>query len=215
MKNYLQSAWRKSIENIIIDDIKYFLLPVIFLFSFTNCLVAKIAKQNFRKHSRLVKYDTLEGYFYYENLVKGYVDFDAVVKTSGFIRVTADVKKSYEEGYYIIMNPELLRYGMTFHYDSLSIGNFLTNQWLGSVQDGSLLGTTSINPYCGIYFKKYYLKIEVINLGKIRQRVPRFKTCDELKQKKKRRKKYYRLRRLNTFLITNMFDCRTEELQLI
>ena len=210
MKNYLQSAWRKSIENIIIDDKKYLLLPVIFLFSFTNCLIAKTVKQNFRKHSRLVKYDTLEGYFYYENLVKGYVDFDAVVKTSGFIRVTADVKKSYEEGYYIIMNPELFRYGIKFHYDSLSIGNFLTNQWLGSVQDGSLLGTTSINPYCGIYFKKYYLKIEVINLGKIRQRVPRFKTCDELKQKKKHRKKYYRLRRLNTFLITNMLDCRTE-----
>ncbi len=45
--------------------------------------------------SNVPQYDTLQGDFYYENLVRGYIDGDAIVKTGGYIECNNDIPKSY------------------------------------------------------------------------------------------------------------------------
>ncbi len=151
-----------------------------------------------------IKYDTLECLFFYENLIEAYIQGDAVIKTGGYIKIKDDINKSYLEAYYVLSSfyAKKLASNNSLHYDSLSINTFESKQYYQSIQNGTFFGETKINPFCGVYYKKYKLKIEVVKVGWVTQRIPYFQNCDEIKK----RKKNYQIADLPTYIITNVFE---------
>lgn len=150
----------------------------------------------------IVRYDTVSDTFLYENYVSAYIAGDEIRKSGGFIRVAADIKGSYLKGYYVLDRNRLYRMhrnNSSVHYDSVSFNRFSSYHINSGISDGTFNGKTTINPYKGVYYKKYYLSMEVLYVGEIDQLSPFNFSQRHLKDAVPHEK-------LPTFLITNILN---------
>ena len=195
---------------------KYFLL--LFIFSLCSCIEKKkvILHYNMRDEMvnaisklKFVHYDTIESDFYYENLIQDYLEGDEISKGNGFIKCTQKISlETYLSGYftaYFLTNiMEMKRVGIVC--DSVSISKFRNDMFVNALKDGTYYSETKINPFCGAYYKKFHLKIQVLYLGNVLQRTPLCLPCEEhLKYENEHHNMRYQMLSLPTYLITKVF----------
>lgn len=73
-------------------------------------------------------------------------------------------------------------------------------------REGTAYSETNINPYCGVYYKEYYMEIEVLYIDTIPQRMPLMMNCDEFDNYvKNNKRKNCHIETLPTYIITNVF----------
>lgn len=155
--------------------------------------------------------DTIEDVFLYELAVRGYADGDVFIKGGdNFVRQSKPFNlESYKKGYFIFRNGYLKRLAdgnPLIHFDTASLDSiFAAINEMG--REGLVYVDSNFNPTYGCYYKKFYLKIEVLSLGDVSQRVPLFaKDENELKKLiEKNGGKDYEIISLPTYLITRVF----------
>ncbi len=156
-------------------------------------------------------YDTISACFYYENLIKSYIDLDAVVKTSGFIQADSISEIAYKKGYFIdgyYYANSLSHKGININIDKKSIALFYDTLFQKSLREGTN-AETNINPFCGAYYKKFEMKIEVMFIDSIYQRVPLFIDCNQYKiLQESNNRNNYQMMLLPTYAITKIFSWR-------
>jgi hypothetical protein len=156
---------------------------------------------------KTIMYDTISGDFFYENLINSYIEVDAVVKSSGFIQADTLSEAAYKRGYFIngySYNNLILSKGIDIRVDKMSIANFYDSQFQKAISEGTMR-ETSINPFCGAYYKKYEMKIEVIFIDSVDQRVPLFMDCKQYTSSEGSNRKNYSIMKLPTYAITKIF----------
>lgn len=159
------------------------------------------------------KYDTLDGVFLFENRIDAYVEGgDAIIKGNDLVHEGTVSKELYQQGIFTYYS-SLFHYqrmadkNPNIHFDTASVFKVFGEIRYKAVQDGTLWGETDINPFCGGYYKKYRIKMEVLYLGSVIQRTPLFMNCKELKEYMRKNKgKNYEMCILPTYLITRVFE---------
>jgi hypothetical protein len=154
-----------------------------------------------------IVYDTLEGDFFYENIVFAYSSSDAIVKSGHYIQCNHDIKTSYYKGYYILNSSHgkmICSNNSFLKRDFVSVDSFERQQLYEKeiAETRAFEYYNSYNPFCGVYYKKYKLRIEVVKIGLVKQRLPFFENCDRMK---KRGRKVYKIDYLPTYLVTDVF----------
>jgi len=148
-------------------------------------------------HSFASERDTIKGFFYFEQFVTGYIDFDAIVQSGGYIVASNNIPASYAKGYYRLdWGTDSFR--KQHQIDSSSVNSLWLDTYTNQIFHGD---SGTINPYCGVYLTSYYLEIEVEPMGLCAYRIPKFKSCDSLATENK----HYDTKQVNTFLITKVF----------
>lgn len=137
--------------------------------------------------------DTLKHVFLFETHVDSYIEGeDAVIKEGGFIKYdSSKVGLTYEEGYFMVNLSGLNnRFNSIFSIDSISVLNLyerlLEINWVEEGLDDD------ISPFCGTFYRKFYLEIIVCKVGFEDEIVPLPLSCDDLDyyfEKNKRRNK--------------------------
>ncbi len=156
----------------------------------------------------ILKYDTVEDFFLYEYIILSYQDYDAIVKDNSFIRMESNYIDYYKKGVFAFTNHTLYKRikenNSNFHFDSTSLRTLENFYFKKMVENTS----NYINPFFGGYYIKYRMKIEVLYMGMIKQRIPLLLNCEEIEQhyKKKNRHKHFQIKSVPTFLITNVFE---------
>lgn len=156
-----------------------------------------------------IKYDTLSGTFFYENMIDSYIENDAVVKPPGFIHGDSISKFEYRNGYYIndwAYLKQLQRKGMELNFDKKSIANFYDSLQQRLLRNGTYMSETKINPFCGAYYKKYVMKIEILYIDTVLQRTPLFMDCPGYKMYVNDNHKNYEMSTLPTYVITRIIS---------
>ena len=157
-----------------------------------------------------IRYDTIEADFLYEAKIGSYLQGDAISKSGEFIFSDNVSEAQYLKGYFLVEDYYLhmikLRNKINIRYDSVSVSHLdslLVFKYMNNYDPDS-----SINPYCGLYYDKYHLKIEVVYLGTFLQQIPIFFNCDDLsKYLQNNAGKTYQNLSLPTYIITNVFKC--------
>lgn len=159
-----------------------------------------------------IQYDTLEGVFLYELVIGSYIEVDVFVKGGKcFVKqsIPFDIQ-AYKNGYFIFENSYLQTIALvnpSIHYDSAVLES--TSRQVYEKEIESLIYIdSSFNPTYGCFYKRYRMKIEVLYLGKVRQRVPVFvaNAKEMRKYMRKNNGKYYQLCAIPTYVITNVFE---------
>ncbi len=159
----------------------------------------------------LVKYDTLDAIFFYENLISSYQEEDVILKGGGFVKNDTITEESYYNGYYVsnayTYVKHLKQKGINIRYDDASIGAFHDSLFQKGLRDGNYRSKTNINPFCGAYYKKYQMKVEVLYIDTVSQRTPLFTNCNEYEvYVHKNNGKNYMMFALPTYVITRVFS---------
>ena len=156
-----------------------------------------------------VIYDTISGIFFYENSIASYIQFDAIAKAGGFIKGDTVTEQQYEDGYYVEgwNYVELLkRKGVDIKFDKQSVASFYDSLQQRSLKDGTYMDKTNINPFCGAYYRKFKLTIEVVMIDTISQRSPLFLDCKQFdKYVSENNYRAYQVKQLPTYIITKFF----------
>lgn len=201
---------------LIMFQTKYLILLIVLLL---GCQVRKKLKTGskpfsnslFERVPTAIKYDTLNAIFFYENSITAYEEVDVFLKNGGFIRTDEINEKSYRSGYYVGDANAYVQYlkqkGIVIRYDNSSIAEFYDSLFQKGLRDGSYRSKTNINPFCGAYYKKFQLKVEVLFIDTISQRTPLFLNCEKHDDyiRYNKGKNYLNLS-LPTYLITNVFS---------
>lgn len=160
-----------------------------------------------------IRYDTLEGVFLYENLIYAYIEGeDVIVKRGNFVKMDTDNKNLYQYGIFIYFESAFQYKKMKdenpyIHFDTVSVFKLFGEMRYKALQEGTFWEKTTINPFCGAYYKKYQMKVEVLYLGEVEQRLPLFMDCKEvIKYSCKLKGKNYQIRVIPTYLITKVFE---------
>lgn len=193
----------------------YLSVIIIFILAYSNGIcqrnnIYKLEKIIYNSYPKAIKYDTLDAIFYYENLIESYDVGDAMLQNHGFVEADTILNKSSYLNGYINCNLDYLRnlklHNNLIQFDSF-VNRFLISIYSKSILNGSLNNETKLSPFCGSYYKKYHLKIEVLYIGSILQRVPLFLSCEELKKFHiKHPKKLYNVFKLPTYAVTKVFS---------
>src|SRR5690554_1712480 len=169
-------------------NIKIGYLIVILLFSGTYCLaqVKVIPWGSINEYvPSSVKYDTIEGDFLLELAIGGYVTrYGEIVKgNSNFIVETIPFsKESYLYGYFILRDfvhkwlaeKSMIDYNLSSYYsDSTSFKNNF-NEIYAIFRNSLVYVENNFNPIYGSYYKRFRLKVEVMYLADVEQRIPLF-----------------------------------------
>lgn len=176
-------------------------------------MLAQRIDQSIPIYSRIpktIKYDTLSGVFFYENKIQGYEVFDAIVKSPGFIKADTISEVSYKNGYYVdgwYYVDDMKSKGINIHFDKNSIVAFYDSLHQKSLKDGTYMSETDIMPFCGSYYKKFRMELEVLYVDTISQRVPLFVGCeDNKKAKNDNNGKDNKIQPLPTYIITRIIS---------
>ncbi|WP_114750377.1 hypothetical protein [Pleomorphovibrio marinus] len=163
-----------------------------------------------------ISYDTLDGIFLYESYVESYISGeDAVTKVGGMIDGDLSVNlKNYKQGYYIIDLNRLMR--EKENHLSLDFNPITVTPLQSHLEEifwtHSGYNETEFNPFCGLYYKRFYLKAVAVNIGKIMQKTPLFLECKDFKEyKDKNNGKNYECHKLSTYLVTNVIEWKEVE----
>ena len=154
----------------------------------------------------------MEGDFLYENRIEGYIDGDAVVKSESFVRNGVINKQLYQNGLFIWFGSDFHYRKMSYknpyiHFDTSSVFKIFGSMRYKAIQEGTLWEKTEIHPACGSYYKKYSMKIEVLYLGLIMQRIPLFMNCSQIKEyMRENNGRDYEMTAIPTYLITHVFE---------
>lgn len=199
-----------------------FLLIIILPFS---CSKSKILNQRIEggliesqeiEDQTEISYDTLDGIYLYESYVESYITGeDAVTKVGGMIDGSVSVSlRSYKEGYYVIDISKLIK--ERENYPSLDFNPTTINPLQSRLEEifwtHSGYSDTDFHPYCGLYYKKFYLKAVVVNIGKVCQKTPLFLDCEDfMKYRIKNRGVNYEYNILSTYLVTDVMEWREIE----
>jgi len=160
----------------------------------------------------LIQYDTLEGEFLYENLVAAYIEGDAVGKERSFVIMEENNEDLYKHGIITYFTSDFWYDKMknkndTMHYNPASVFKMLEDMQDRAVKNGTFWEPTDIHPFCGAYYKLYRMKIEVLYLGLVKQKIPLFMNCKEAKKYlHKNNGKNYQECSIPTYLITHVFE---------
>ena len=197
-------------------QIKYSLLLTLVVFSF-NCKTQKIFSVSvgspiWEREPIKIVYDTISGIFFYENSIDSYIEGDAYVKSNGFIHADSVTQFAYYQGYYM-ESPSYVDHlknkGITVRLDKSSIVEFYDSLFQRSIRTDTYRGKTDINPFCRSYYKKYEMKIEVLYIDTVSQRVPLFMDCSGYEKFVQDNKgKNYVIAPLPTYVITKIFSWR-------
>lgn len=158
-----------------------------------------------------INYDTLDGIFLYESYVESYISGeDAVTKSGGLIKDMPAVNLNiYKSGYYLCDLNLLKKYkniNPLLNFDSTSLASFQSHL-MGIYWTHSGDNKTQFNPYCGLYYSKFFLKAIVVNIGNLQQKTPLFLDCkDFIEYKTKNKGLNYEYHSLPTFLITDVIS---------
>lgn len=159
-----------------------------------------------------IQYDTLEDIFLYEMDIRGYADNDVFMKGgNSFVKQSIPFNKSvYQNGYFIFRNDYLKKIATKeplIHYDSTSLDSALKGIY-EKYREGLVNIDSSFNPAYGCYYKKFRLKIEVLYLGSLMQRIPLFANNEKEMRKyvRKNNGRDYEIVALPTYLITRVFE---------
>ncbi len=125
--------------------------------------------------------DTIKGYFLFESRVDGYIEgSDAVLKEGGFVKFEFDnIESIYRTGYYLV-NPNNYRkiVNENFEIDSASVLNLYNRlteiYWIQENVENDF------NPFCGVFFRKFYLEIITVDLGLLSEKIPYLLDCEDL-----------------------------------
>ena len=156
-------------------------------------------------------YDTLEGDFAYEDLIQAYLEVDVIVKNGGFVQIHDSINKnSYFQGYYII-NTDYLKMMKEklseIHYDYISFEKIHDLTYAQPIKNGTYRMKGKINPFCGAYYKKIHMRMEVLDIGRNIQRLPLFAGCDEYRKiTANNTAKHYQELSIPTYVITKVFE---------
>lgn len=176
-----------------------------------NKKVTTVSNPLYLHSPSLVKYDTLDAIFFYENFISSYQEEDVIIKGGGFVKNDTITEESYYNGYYIgnayTYVKHLNQKGINIRYDDVSIGAFQDSLFQKGLRDGNYRSKTNINPFCGAYYKKFQLKVEVLYIDTISQRTPLLVDCNKYEE-------YVRINSgtnylkasLPTFIITKVFS---------
>ena len=163
-----------------------------------------------------ISYDTLDGIFLYESYVESYISGeDAVTKVGGMIDGDLSVNlKNYKKGYYIIDFNKLMRENE--NHPSLDFNPITVAPLQSHLEEifWTHSGDSDIdfNPYCGLYYKRFYMKSVVVNIGQIYQKTPLFLDCEYFMEYKiKNNGENYEYNILSTYLVTNVIEWREIE----
>lgn len=159
-----------------------------------------------------LKYDTLDQVFLYENLIMAYIEpGDVIGKGNDFIKFNNN-KPTYNEGVFMYFT-SAFRYNkmkernIDIYIDTTSIFKSISEMRYKAMQNRTLWEKTHINPFCGSYYKKYKMKIEVLYLGEVFQKIPLLMNCKEVAEYlKKNNGKNYQMCYVPTYLITRIFE---------
>ncbi|HTO15170.1 MAG TPA: hypothetical protein VLZ83_05340 [Edaphocola sp.] len=161
----------------------------------------------------ILRYDTLEGLFLREISIQAYMIGDGIHKGDDFIKQGEVLNETlYNNGIITSMSSYFWYDAMKekrpdFHFDTISIFNALWGMELKSIQGGSKWFEPEISPICDSYYKRYRMKIEVLNLGLIKQRLPLFMNCEQIAiYEKENHGKNYQILAIPTYLITKIFS---------
>jgi hypothetical protein len=156
----------------------------------------------------VVNYDTVDGIFFYENSIEAYIDHHVVVKNYGFVFGDSVNEKLYQNEYYIIAEDYYLnalqKMALDVRVNQSSISLFYDSLRTKGIRDGSFWSETEINPFCGGYYKKYMIKMEVLYIDNITQRVPVFIDCNERLVNTRRTRRDYKMSSIPTYVITDI-----------
>jgi len=197
-------------------QIKYSLL-LILVFFFFSCKTQKTSSRTvvspiWQRESLNIVYDTISGVFFYENSIASYIEGDAYVKSNGFIHADSVTQFAYSQGYYLEGGPyvdHLKNKGIIVRLDKSSIAEFYDSLFQKSIRTDTYRSKTDINPFCGGYYKKYEMKVEVLYIDTVSQRVPLFMDCSGYEKfAQDNRGKNYVITPLPTYAITKIFSWR-------
>lgn len=163
-----------------------------------------------------ISYDTLDGIYLYESYVESYIaGEDAVTKVGGMIDGSVSVSiNNYKKGYYIIDLNKLTK--VKENYPSLDFNPITITPLQSRLKEifwtHSGYSDTDFNPYFGLYYKRFYLKAVVVNIGQVYQKTPVFLGCEDfMKYKIKNEGVNYEYNFLSTYLVTNVMEWREIE----
>ena len=159
-------------------------------------------------------YDTIKGTFYFENYIDAFEVNGGVIAGHKYILVNGDSLsiKSYKNGCYIIGVDRLnvlTSNSDTIVYDKSSINEFGQERLIQDLED--LWQPTRINPYCKVYYKKFYIEAVIVDLGSQFHHVPMLiKDCEEYERyKSKHQYLSYKLLKLPTYGFTQILKWET------
>lgn len=164
----------------------------LFLFMLSSCRTQRqlLKSDNtfYEYVPEVIKYDTIDAEFYYENYIASYIFDDAIFKSGGFILADRPIDKKAYKHMYVKVNeyyPRSLKSkNIDVSFDSTSITKFREFLWRSNLSDNGYIEKTKINPFCGAYYKKYHLKLELFFVGNIEEIIPLFLSCDEMRKHK-------------------------------
>lgn len=193
-------------------SIKTLLLVVLVAFSLGSC---KSSKEKIygsgaisKTELKILEYDTLEGVFLYEYDIGSYVYNSSVIKGDGLIRCDSNFLPNYSRGYYILN---------TSYFDQIKgkHSNLQANYESVGLFKGAILkpmfmdpdfAEKCIKPYCHTYYGAFRIKMIVLRLGTIRQRIPLFMNCEEFEAYEKKYKKNFQLASIPTYVVTDVLE---------
>lgn len=196
------------------SKVKYATLLIAILYSCHSSKKLITVDNPLYQHTpKALKYDTLSGTFFYENYVLSYLESDVVLKSGGFIKAEMVSERSYKGGYYVGESSTYVQYlkqrGISVRYDAASIANFYDSLFKKGINTGTYRDITDINPFCGAYYKKYDLNIEVLFIDTVKQRVPLFMNCKGIEEFVQHNGgKNYKIDSLPTYIITKVLSWR-------
>ena len=141
--------------------------------------------------------DTLKQIFLFETHVDSYIEGkDAVLKDGGFIKYdSCKVGETYDHGYFTV---NLSRFRSDFLLDSVSVMDLYERlieiNWTMDGVDNDL------NPFCGTFYRKFYLEIIVNRIGVEDEIVPLPLSCSDLDLYHKENKRRIQCLKITVFL---------------
>lgn len=152
-----------------------------------------------------VRYDTIENDFFYEVYLQSYISGDAIVGGGGLIKFGIVNEETYLKGYFILNNYYLKKsynqFGVLYNQKTTETTEYEFQ--LTSTLNFNLKDSAYFTPACGLYYKGYHLKLEVVFLGNISHRIPVFVDCAN-----RNKISNYTYLALPTYLITNVMCCK-------
>ncbi|MBT0813074.1 hypothetical protein KIH41_17430 [Litoribacter ruber] len=127
-----------------------------------------------------LEYDTLRGYFLFESYIEAYIQGgDGVIKGGGFLKGKEVDQNSYSNGYYICDLNILNKYNINnkevkYNFESVSLLKKHLNQIFWTHPGFS---KKDYSPYCGVFFRPFFLEVVVLKIGQSRMDVPKLEIC--------------------------------------
>jgi len=167
---------------------------------------SRVSQLNAEEVNRRAPVKTIANPFF-EKSIDAYVAAgsfdDVVVKSGGFVESYPTSLETYQQGYFIVnfaLLSKLKRAGRNLKMDSAAVMRLWVR--LDSLSAIEPNRATDLNPFCGSFYRRQFIQLTGIYLGKLEHRLPLFGPCDAYQRDRRARLgKNYQLRKVPTYLI--------------